>query len=1303
MSEKFSHYLSRKGVSGNMIKFGSKTIYLANFLLIISLFTVASLNHTTNSNLLSTTRENSSEKPVHLSGLFNHQIEAALNTHVITKSIQDEGTGSIEVCVYAATSSKPISNAGVIVYDIKVGANISLGTTDKDGIFRAFGLGKGYYNITVIETGFIQQTKTGLLRFDGDHLSVPFYLEKGIPNSGFIEVNVTDKSTGKPLTGAVVSLYKDTDNDPLQKIITDSTGWFNFTNLYKGTYNIKVRKSDYYSLEKIITIDFVGDGDIILFNLIPIVKLEGGIEVTVYDLSGQPLENVMISTYNSSEDSINEGYTDSKGFYNITSLPTGNFNITVSIFGYEEVWQQTLIDYPTDRDFLKFHLSSLNLKIPFDVYVFNDIGEPIEGSLVKVTTNKLRTVVFDTTNNKGFVEINNLVVGWIYTFNVTAENYASSEKSIFVKNLVNSRINFYLVPVNLSPSFLQISVKGDMNEILVGAYIEIFDTNKKLVFTGLTDSSGNLDISTLGYGEFTVRVSSQGYMTQETIGFSNFAGDSDQIAVILPNTQIANTGSITIKVVDTSINPLENVYLSVQDHESGNIVWSAYTGLLGEINVTNLFVGQYDIFASKYGYYDREHSTIIDYEGDHDEVWFALTAIDTCTIDLYLYDSATDEPLWGFYQISVNGGNWTDWYDVDDSGHGIITDLPIGEYSIQAYGIGYYFLTHITTLTYLGENSIVTFPLIAYYGDGVQDKYALIVGGAVEPRFSRDARNFFYTLVDHYEFNPSDVFLLTPRDSIDGNIVPRDRPTTRVNVIWAIEQIAMLSDGDDLVVVFWTGHGSYNNFETRINSIDSDQLDSSLDTIRCGKMFLFLGPCLSGSVIDELQESNRAIYTSCASDESGYASDTHSLWPDAIYRAFDPDKNTEAADSDDNNKVSLDEAFTYAYDYITDEVSDQHPQAWIGSLINPTQNYLGSDPYTMSMDDKFIAKNSLVLSEASNGEMILKDSSTLDISVSVGMYDQELDLDDIVYQITNMSDPQYPPIVGVNISIYYLNGSLLVSQLSDIDGIAYFYDLKDGTYSWEAVHNGIELSSGLIATDGLSISVLPFPNNWDYQGDDGDIRFIAEEESTFTPVESVIISLYFLNGSWIGNSSTNIQGTGYFHDLPDGLYGYEAFYETRLVDEGDVVIDSTVFTIETDIIPPIVAIVYPLNNTEIIRSATGYILNYSVIEENYHTVSIFLDGELLVSEINESFFETLPLGNYILSIQVVDVAGNVGNDEIHFSIVEQPTTTTSSTVITFTDSSTSIDTGKTNSTPGYLHMITLIMMFSLILLRKKRK
>jgi hypothetical protein len=249
--------------------------------------------------------------------------------------------------------------------------------------------------------------------------------------------------------------------------------------------------------------------------------------------------------------------------------------------------------------------------------------------------------------------------------------------------------------------------------------------------------------------------------------------------------------------------------------------------------------------------------------------------------------------------------------------------------------------------------------------------WALIVGGETESRFTLDAVNMYNTLIDHYSFTESRIYLLTTdatidQSTLDGNTntegnfltngngnedfdypVPRDRATSRANVEWATNQLENKVCSGDQVVVWWTGHGGDHIFATDDDTITADQFDSYLDDITCEEMFFFLGPCHSGSFNDTLgDEQNRAIYTSCKSYQSGWGNGVHSYYPWATHLGLDSDYDAADADDDDDNRVSLAELYDYCVDFIDSHTNqDQDPQDFIGSQIDVDTAYIGDGYY----------------------------------------------------------------------------------------------------------------------------------------------------------------------------------------------------------------------------------------------------------------------------------------------------------------------------------------------------------------------
>jgi len=234
--------------------------------------------------------------------------------------------------------------------------------------------------------------------------------------------------------------------------------------------------------------------------------------------------------------------------------------------------------------------------------------------------------------------------------------------------------------------------------------------------------------------------------------------------------------------------------------------------------------------------------------------------------------------------------------------------------------------------------------------------WAIIIAAMDEERFTRDALGMYTTLTSYYGITAEHAYLITPWTEIDGKTVPRDYETSKKSIESAFGRLALELDETDDLIVWWTGHGDPDVFPVweRIddgfpNEMTADELDALLDDITCHEMYIYLGPCQSGSFIDNLNDNqNRAIYTSCEATGVGYVMDGHSLFPWATYRGLDPTIDAFVADEDQNSKVSLYELFSYCKDFINDmlpEGTTQNPQSWVGSLIDSMTTYLREEPF----------------------------------------------------------------------------------------------------------------------------------------------------------------------------------------------------------------------------------------------------------------------------------------------------------------------------------------------------------------------
>lgn len=142
---------------------------------------------------------------------------------------------------------------------------------------------------------------------------------------------------------------------------------------------------------------------------------------------------------------------------------------------------------------------------------------------------------------------------------------------------------------------------------------------------------------------------------------------------------------------------------------------------------------------------------------------------------------------------------------------------------------------------------------------------------------------------------------------------------TKANVEDAItDWLAISEDADDVVLIFFSGHGGWEFLEvydsltySYENDIFGDELDSWLDVLDSEKIIVIIDSCVSGSWIRELKRKGRIILTACSPGEDAW--DDYTLEHGVLsYYILEALGDFEATDANDNYEVSIEEIFEYA-------------------------------------------------------------------------------------------------------------------------------------------------------------------------------------------------------------------------------------------------------------------------------------------------------------------------------------------------------------------------------------------------------
>ena len=242
------------------------------------------------------------------------------------------------------------------------------------------------------------------------------------------------------------------------------------------------------------------------------------------------------------------------------------------------------------------------------------------------------------------------------------------------------------------------------------------------------------------------------------------------------------------------------------------------------------------------------------------------------------------------------------------------------------------------------------------------DVWAILVCGYNDlPDSFDDDTNGMYNVLKNLGVPDDHIFYVSPHVGHTGV----DRPTSRSNVLWAINEVAARSDIKDKVLFLYSSHGNVN-FVSCVpgspdgGSITASELDDCLDAISCKEMAIIIEACHSGSFIGKYKdgtyiaaeneltgdgETNRVVFTSASSDTSS--------WPD-IDGDSDPnpaDTGSESiygymmafsvtsADANGDGRISFGEAHQYAWDNDVTRILGWNVPQMIESGLNMANVY----------------------------------------------------------------------------------------------------------------------------------------------------------------------------------------------------------------------------------------------------------------------------------------------------------------------------------------------------------------------------
>ncbi|KAI2514176.1 protein of unknown function DUF11 [Fragilaria crotonensis] len=420
--------------------------------------------------------------------------------------------------------------------------------------------------------------------------------------------------------------------------VTDSNGFYVFTEVEPGTYDIKETNLSTYPLD-VSDYDASDDGDAAdpdrkVDNLIGVTlkpgeedtdnnfvdSNNGAITGTVKDDNGNPIANVPIQLQSDGPTPtvIATTTTDSNGAYEFTGVEPGTYKVVetnlaaypINVYDYDTTNDGDIEDgnkvtdnvvgvtlSPGETDTGNDFVDSNNGKITGTVK--NDNGSPLSSVLLTLKDSTGAVVSTTVTNGNGIYVFDNVEPGNYtvmetnpdeYPANLLDQDFTNDSDPTDSDTTVDNIIGVTVQPgetddgnnfVDSDNASISGSVTDDEDKPLAGVKITLSDSTG-VVATTLTDAQGLYEFTGLEPGPYTVtETNPDGYKTDISDGDTSFDGDATD-GVLTPD----NTISVTLLPSETDAN---NDFV---DSNKGSISGSVFDDKLNPLAAVILTLNQ---------------------------------------------------------------------------------------------------------------------------------------------------------------------------------------------------------------------------------------------------------------------------------------------------------------------------------------------------------------------------------------------------------------------------------------------------------------------------------------------------------------------------------------------------------------------------------------------------------------------------------------------------------------------------------------------------------------------------------------
>ena len=424
--------------------------------------------------------------------------------------------------VYGSVVSGSFAVSGALVSLIEHGTNAIIATnyTDSNGSYYFDDLGAmaaNSYTISVTDNGYTSKSENGPVVAKG--IASKATTLSLILTTGSYVGTVTDASSGYPIWDATVTISQ--NNTWIATTYTGTNGSYSVAGLQPGSYDVQVSDYGYNSLS-VYGVPVVA-GTTTLENF-ALLQTTGALTGHVTDSgTGYAIPGATVTV---SQNGWQVAWTtaNSNGHYWISGLDAGNYDISVTAYGYNTASVSYYV-YAGQTGVVDFPMSVLSGSLGGTI-TDNQTGYSVSGAAVTISQNGF-VVANTTTAYDGSYSVDWLSPG-SYDIAVSAYGFNDGSDSAYVSGGSTTYDNIGLdetVSQGASGSIAGTITDYSTGYTISGATVTAYQNGFSIESVG-TDDNGFYDLSGLAPGTYDIIVTADGYSDQEVDGETVYASQT---------------------------------------------------------------------------------------------------------------------------------------------------------------------------------------------------------------------------------------------------------------------------------------------------------------------------------------------------------------------------------------------------------------------------------------------------------------------------------------------------------------------------------------------------------------------------------------------------------------------------------------------------------------------------------------------------------------------------------------------------------------------------------------------------------